>query len=166
LREDGGATADADLGLLSAAAGIVLAGGDNASFHLDGQWSRAELDGAAFPTGQALPKVTASALRLSGGAELGKRFDNWRPFLTVRIRHDSGDGDDGNAADYGGGVEWQNATAHLRLAGRKHAQGKGPDEEHLTLTARKAAGPLSLGLNLAVDNGIDTANLLTGELRF
>jgi len=145
---------------------MVFAPGANASFHAAGQWSRAKLDAAAFPDGRKLPQVTAAATRLEGGVELSQSFGAWRPFVTVNLRRDSGDGDTGNAADYGGGVEWQNATAHLRLAGRKHAQGKGPDEEHLTLTARKTAGPLSLGLNLAADNGINAANLLTGELRF
>jgi len=184
----------ADLALLSAAAGLALAVGDNAKVHLGGNWSRAELDAATLrdeadaDRTYALPRTTASILRLTGGVEMGRQIGDWRPFVTVNLRRDSGDGDDGNAADYGGGVEWQNDTAHLRLAGRKHAQGKGPDEEHLTLTARKTAGPISLtvnttgssaaltarktsgrlnlGLNLAVDNGIDTANLLTGELRF
>ncbi|MDD9852217.1 MAG: autotransporter outer membrane beta-barrel domain-containing protein, partial [Gammaproteobacteria bacterium] len=166
LRENNTMTADTGLSLLSAAIGLTLAESDNASFHLGGQWSRAQLDSATFPTGQVLPKVTATAFRLTGGTEFSKQLGNWRPFLTVSIRSDSGDGDDGNGADYGAGIEWQTGNAHLRLAGRKHAQGKGPDEENLTLTARKTAGRLNLGLNLTAASGLNTADLLSGELRF
>ena len=165
--------ADADITLLSAGGGLVLAFGDNAAFTAAAHWSRAEIAGATLADvsgnsshDRLLPKLTASALRLTGGAEVGKRFGDWRPFVTVNLRRDSGDGDDGNAADYGGGVEWQNGDAHLRLAGRKHAQGAGPDEENLTLTARKTAGRLNLGLNLTAASGLNTADLLSGELRF
>jgi len=165
--------ADADITLLSAGGGLVLAFGDNAAFTAAAHWSRAEIAGATLVDASGnsshdrlLPKLTASALRLTGGAEVGKRFGDWRPFVTVNLRRDSGDGDDGNAADYGGGVEWQNGDAHLRLAGRKHAQGAGPDEENLTLTARKTAGRLNLGLNLTAASGLNTADLLSGELRF
>lgn len=38
--------------------------------------------------------------------------------------------------------------------------------DYNTLTARKTAGRLNLGLNLGVTDKVDTANLLTGELRF
>ncbi|MDD9871037.1 MAG: hypothetical protein OXU41_05880, partial [Gammaproteobacteria bacterium] len=165
--------ADADITLLSAGGGLVLAFGDNAAFTAAAHWSRAEIAGATLADvsgnsshDRLLPKLTASALRLTGGAEVGKRFGDWRPFVTVNLRRDSGDGDDGNAADYGGGVEWQNGDAHLRLAGRKHAQGAGPDEENLTLTARKTTGRLNLGLNLTAASGLNTADLLSGEFRF
>ncbi|MDD9851585.1 MAG: hypothetical protein OXU94_07455, partial [Gammaproteobacteria bacterium] len=164
LREGG--SVDTGLSLLSAAAGVVYAPRPNASFHVAGQWSRAELDAATFTDGRELPKVTAAAARLAGGVELSQAFGDWRPFFTVSLRRDSGDGDTGDAADYGGGVEWQNRAVHLRLAGRKHAQGKGPNEENLTLTARKTAGRLNLGLNLTAASGLNTADLLSGELRF
>jgi len=52
------------------------------------------------------------------------------------------------------------------LEGSKYLAGSGADEDRLTLTARKTAGRLNLGINLAVDNGVNTANLLSGELRF
>ncbi|MDD9815439.1 MAG: hypothetical protein OXU31_05605, partial [Gammaproteobacteria bacterium] len=90
----------------------------------------------------------------------------WSPFATFTVRHDSGDGDTGIAGDLGGGVEWHLSTATLRLEGAKYLTGSGAEEERLSLTAGKTAGRLNLGLTVTADNGVDTANLLTGELRF
>ncbi|MCY4245642.1 MAG: hypothetical protein OXE47_10020, partial [Gammaproteobacteria bacterium] len=128
-------------------------------------FSRARLDSATGDN-KTLPAVTVSTLRVTAGAEAGWQHGAWRPFLTVNLRHDAGDGDDGGAADLGGGVEWQKGSAHVRLEGAGHGQGNGPDENRLSLTASKTAGRLNLGLTVTADNGIDTANLLTGEWRF
>ena len=168
LSETGEAKFTTSLTMLTAGIGATVTTNESATLSLGALWSRAELDAATNTNGKTLPAVTADALRLNAGLEAGWDLtEEWRPFVTVSIRSDSGDGDDGNAADYGGGVEWQAATVHVRLEGRKHAQGQGPDEENLTLTARKTAGRLNLGLNLtAAASGLNTANLLSGELRF
>jgi len=52
------------------------------------------------------------------------------------------------------------------LEGSKHLAGSGADEDRLTLTARKTAGRLNLGINLTANDGVDAANLLSGEWRF
>jgi len=54
----------------------------------------------------------------------------------------------------------------LRLEGSKHLAGSGADEDRLSLTARKTAGRLNLGLTIGMENGLNTANLLSGEWRF
>jgi len=54
----------------------------------------------------------------------------------------------------------------LRLEGSKHLAGSGADEDRLSLTARKTAGRLNLGISLTANAGVDTANLLSGEWRF
>jgi len=66
----------------------------------------------------------------------------------------------------GGGVEWQTPTAILRLSGATHFAGDGAEEDRLTFTARQNAGRLNLGLNLTAADGLNTADLLTGELQF
>ncbi|MDD9852134.1 MAG: hypothetical protein OXU94_10350, partial [Gammaproteobacteria bacterium] len=60
----------------------------------------------------------------------------------------------------------QTPTAILRLSGATHFAGDGAEEDRLTFTARQNAGRLNLGINLGVANGMDTANLLTGEWQF
>jgi len=54
----------------------------------------------------------------------------------------------------------------LRLEGSKHLAGSGADEDRLSLTARKTAGRLNFGLTIGMENGLNTANLLSGEWRF
>jgi len=106
LRETGEAAFTAGLTMLTAGVGATLAAMESATLNLGALWSRAELDAAMNADGKTLPGVTVDALRLNAGLEAGWRLtEEWRPFLTVNIRSDSGDGDDGNAADYGGGVE-------------------------------------------------------------
>ena len=161
-----GAAAKTDVTVTTAALGATYAPLDNVHLNLAGQWSRAELERAVLSNGNVLPAVDADALRISAAAELSGRRDAWRSFLTVNLRHDSGDGDTGTAGDLGGGVEWHSSTATLRLEGSKYLTGSGAEEERLTLAARKTAGRLNLGLAVGMEDGLTTANLLSGELRF
>ncbi|MDD9850564.1 MAG: autotransporter outer membrane beta-barrel domain-containing protein, partial [Gammaproteobacteria bacterium] len=164
LKEPGGANITTDLTVLTAAFNIAHAPGDMLSAQVGALYSRAALDEVAGPPG--LSKVTVHTMRINAAGEVGWRHDNWRPFLTVNLRHDAGDGDVGSAGDLGGGVEWQTPTAILRLSGATHFAGDGAEEDRLTFTARQNAGRLNLGINLGVANGMDTANLLSGEWRF
>ncbi|MDD9799140.1 MAG: autotransporter domain-containing protein, partial [Gammaproteobacteria bacterium] len=161
-----GAAAKTDVTVTTAALGATYAPLDNVHLNLAGQWSRAELERAVLSNGNVLPAVDADALRISAAAELSRRRDAWRSFLTVNLRHDSGDGDTGAAGDLGGGVEWQSPTVNLRLEGSKYLTGSGAEEERLTLAARKTAGRLNLGLAVGMEDGLTTANLLSGELQF
>jgi len=63
-------------------------------------------------------------------------------------------------------VEWHGPAVRLRLEGSKHLAGSGTDEDRLSLTARKTAGRLNLGLAVGMEDGLGTANLLSGEWRF
>ena len=164
LKEPGGANITTDLTVLTAAFNIAHAHNDTLSAQVGALYSRATMDEVAGPPG--LSKVTVHTMRINAAGEVGWRHDNWRPFVTVSLRHDAGDGDVGSAGDLGGGVEWQTPTAILRLSGATHFAGDGAEEDRLTFTARQNAGRLNLGLNLGVANGMDTANLLSGELRF
>ncbi|MDD9815001.1 MAG: hypothetical protein OXU31_03325, partial [Gammaproteobacteria bacterium] len=159
-----GANITTDLTVLTAAFNIAHAPGDMLSAQVGALYSRAALDEVAGPPG--LSKVTVHTMRINAAGEVGWRHDNWRPFLTVNLRHDAGDGDVGSAGDLGGGVEWNTPTAILRLSGATHFAGDGAEEDRLTFTARQNAGRLNLGLNLTADNGLNTANLLHGEWRF
>ena len=151
--------------MTTAALGATFARDNHLSAGLRAIYTRAALD-AATGGGRQLPKTTAASLRLAADAEAGWARGPWRPFATFTVRHDSGDGDTGIAGDLGGGVEWHLSTATLRLEGAKYLTGSGAEEERLSLTAGKTAGRLNLGLTVTADNGVDTANLLTGELRF
>ncbi|MCY4244526.1 MAG: hypothetical protein OXE47_04275 [Gammaproteobacteria bacterium] len=95
------------------------------------------------PVGTQLHFSFRASYRLTSGVKLRRQLGHWQPFLTINLRRDNG-----NAADYGAGLELQTNLAHLRLS------------------ARKSAGPLNLSLNLNTNNSINTANLLNGELRF
>ncbi|MDD9800476.1 MAG: autotransporter outer membrane beta-barrel domain-containing protein, partial [Gammaproteobacteria bacterium] len=159
-----GANITTDLTVLTAAFNIAHAPGDMLRAQVGALYSRAALDEVAGPPG--LSKVTVHTLRINAAGEVGWSHDNWRPFVTVSLRHDAGDGDVGSAGDLGGGVEWQTPTAILRLSGATHFAGDGAEEDRLTFTARQNAGRLNLGLNLTADNGLNTANLLSGEWRF
>ena len=160
------ATIKTDITVTTAALGASFAPWTGVALSADGVFTRAELAAAAAAS-RRLPKVTVDNLRVNAAAELSGRRDAWRSFLTVNLRHDSGDGDTGAAGDLGGGVEWQSPTVNLRLEGAKYLTGSGAEEERLALTARKTAGNLTFGLNLAADNtGLDTARLLHGEWRF
>lgn len=154
-----------DLTVLTAAFSIAHAHGETLRAQVGALYSRATLDAAAS-AGRQLPKVAVHALRINAAGEAGWDRGDWRPFVTVNLRHDAGDGDTGSASDLGGGVEWRKATASLRLSGATHLAGDGAEEDRLTLTLRKNAGRLNLGVNLTADDGVDTANLLSGELRF
>ncbi|MDD9811934.1 MAG: hypothetical protein OXU71_09515, partial [Gammaproteobacteria bacterium] len=130
------------------------------------QYNRAKLD-AASGDGKMLPATTADTIRITASGEAGWTNGAWRPFLNFALRHDSGDGNTGGAADLGGGVEWQTPTVLVRLAGSGHIQGQAADEQRATLTVRKSTGNFDLNLNLAADDaGLDTARLLHGEWRF
>ncbi|MDD9870190.1 MAG: hypothetical protein OXU41_01465, partial [Gammaproteobacteria bacterium] len=154
-----------DLTVTTAALGASFAPWTGVALSADGLFTRAELDAAAAAS-RRLPKVTVDNLRVNAAAELSRRRDAWRSFLTVNLRHDSGDGDTGAAGDLGGGVEWQSPTVNLRLEGSKYLTGSGAEEERLSLTARKTAGRLNLGLAVGMEDGLTTANLLSGEWRF
>ena len=159
------ATIKTDVKVLTGAFGITHEQSDLLTATIGALLSRARLDSATGDN-KTLPAVTVSTLRVTAGAEAGWSHGAWRPFLTVHLRHDAGDGEDGGAADLGGGVEWQTGSAHVRLEGAGHVQGNGPDENRLSLTASKTAGRLNLGLTVTANDGIDTANLLTGKWRF
>ncbi|MDD9816152.1 MAG: hypothetical protein OXU31_09345 [Gammaproteobacteria bacterium] len=159
------ATIKTDANILTAGFGITHVQSDLLTANVGALFNRAKLDSATGDD-KTLPAVTVSTLRVTAGAEAGWQHGDWRPFLTVNLRHDAGDGEDGGAADLGGGLEWQSGNAHVRLEGSGRAQGTGPDENRLSLTAQKTAGRLNLGLTVTADNGIDTANLLTGEWQF
>ncbi|MDD9851289.1 MAG: autotransporter outer membrane beta-barrel domain-containing protein, partial [Gammaproteobacteria bacterium] len=154
-----------DVNILTAGFGLAHVQSDLLTATIGALLSRARLD-SATGNNKTLPAVTVSTLRVTAGAEAGWSHGDWRPFLTVNLRHDAGDGEDGGAADLGGGVEWQSGNAHVRLEGAGHGQGNGPDENRLSLTAGKTAGRLNLGLTVTANDGIDTANLLTGKWRF
>ncbi|MCY4245126.1 MAG: hypothetical protein OXE47_07370, partial [Gammaproteobacteria bacterium] len=158
------ATIKTDITVTTAALGASFAPWTGVALSADGLFTRAELDAAA--ASRRLPKVTVDNLRVNAAAELSRRRDAWRSFLTVNLRHDSGDGDTGAAGDLGGGVEWQSPTVNLRLEGSKYLTGSGAEEERLSLTARKTAGRLNLGLAVGMEDGLTTANLLSGEWRF
>ncbi|MCY4244602.1 MAG: autotransporter outer membrane beta-barrel domain-containing protein [Gammaproteobacteria bacterium] len=147
-----------DVKVLTAGFGITHEQSDLLTATIGALFNRAKLD-SAVGDNKTLPAVTVSALRVTAGAEAGWSHGDWRPFLTVHLRHDAGDGDDGGAADLGGGVEWQTPAVHIRLAGSGRIQGQAADEQRLTLAARKTAGNLTLGLNLG-------PGLLHGEWRF
>ncbi|MDD9852156.1 MAG: hypothetical protein OXU94_10460 [Gammaproteobacteria bacterium] len=154
-----------DVKVLTAGFGITHEQSDLLTATIGALFNRAKLDSATGDN-KTLPAVTVSTLRVTASAEAGWQHGAWRLFLTVNLRHDAGDGEDGGAADLGGGVEWQNGNAHVRLEGSGHVQGNGPDENRLSLTAGKTAGRLNLGLTVTADNGLNTANLLTGEWQF
>ncbi|MCY4245618.1 MAG: autotransporter outer membrane beta-barrel domain-containing protein, partial [Gammaproteobacteria bacterium] len=189
-----GVTLKSDLTVLGLGAGLTMNPVEGIQLRLGGQWSRAELDGANSG-GKELRAVNASALRLNVGMEAGIEVGAARPFVTLRIRHDSGDGDEGSAADYGAGVEWQRDAMHVRVEGSGHLQGDAADEESLSITVRRQAaanaaglapyarwnlsaaaagakmrmhnGRLSLGMEVGVDdNTMRLGNLFTGEWRF
>ena len=155
-----------DVTITTAAFGINNRRGDLFTAGLSALFSRAELD-AAVGDGKTLPATTADTVRIVADAEAGWTHGAWRPFLNFALRHDSGDGNTGGAADLGGGVEWQTPTVLVRLAGSGHIQGQATDEQRATLTVRKSTGNVDLNLNLAADEaGVDTARLLHGEWRF
>ncbi|MDD9884893.1 MAG: autotransporter outer membrane beta-barrel domain-containing protein, partial [Gammaproteobacteria bacterium] len=155
-----------DITVTTAAFGIAHARGDLFTAGLSAQYNRAKLD-AAGSAGKTLPATTADTIRITADAEAGWTHGPWRPFLNFALRHDSGDGNTGGAADLGGGVEWQTPTVLVRLAGSGHIQGQAADEQRATLTVRKSTGNFDLTLNLAADDaGVDIARLLTGEWRF
>ena len=155
-----------DVTVTTAAFGINNRRGDLFTAGLSALFSRAELD-AAVGDGKTLPATTADTVRLTASGEAGWTNGAWRPFLNFALRHDSGDGNTGGAADLGGGVEWQTPTVLVRLAGSGHIQGQAADEQRATLTVRKSTGNFDLSLNLAADEGgVDTARLLHGEWRF
>ncbi|MDD9811370.1 MAG: autotransporter domain-containing protein [Gammaproteobacteria bacterium] len=155
-----------DITVTTAAFGIAHARGDLFTAGLSAQYNRAKLD-AASGDGKMLPATTADTIRITASGEAGWTNGAWRPFLNFALRHDSGDGNTGGAADLGGGVEWQTPTVLVRLAGAGHIQGQATDEQRATLTVRKSTGNFDLNLNLAADDaGVDTARLLTGEWRF
>ncbi|MDD9823321.1 MAG: hypothetical protein OXU98_10655, partial [Gammaproteobacteria bacterium] len=155
-----------DVTITTAAFGINNRRGDLFTAGLSALFSRAELD-AAVGDGKTLPATTADTIRITANAETGWTHGAWRPFLNFALRHDSGDGNTGGAADLGGGVEWQTPTVLVRLAGSGHIQGQAADEQRATLTVRKSTGNFDLNLNLAADEaGVDTARLLHGEWRF
>ena len=164
LREPG-STIKTDVKVLTAGFGLAHVQSDLLTANVGALFNRAKLD-SATDNDKTLPAVTVSTLRVTAGAEAGWSHGAWRPFLTVHLRHDAGDGEDGGATDLGGGVEWQTGNAHVRLEGAGHVQGNGPDENHLSITAQKTAGRLNLSLTVAANDGINTANLLTGKLRF
>ncbi|MDD9856028.1 MAG: autotransporter outer membrane beta-barrel domain-containing protein [Gammaproteobacteria bacterium] len=155
-----------DITVTTAAFGINNRRGDLFTAGLSAQYNRAKLD-AAESAGKTLPATTADTIRITANAETGWTHGAWRPFLNFALRHDSGDGNTGGAADLGGGVEWQTPTVLVRLAGSGHIQGQAADEQRATLTVRKSTGNFDLNLNLAADpTGVDTARLLHGEWRF
>ena len=155
-----------DITVTTAAFGINNRRGDLFTAGLSAQYNRAKLD-AAESAGKTLPATTADTIRITANAETGWTHGAWRPFLNFALRHDSGDGNTGGAADLGGGVEWQTPTVLVRLAGSGHIQGQAADEQRATLTVRKSTGNFDLNLNLAADDaGLDTARLLHGEWRF
>ena len=155
-----------DVTITTAAFGINNRRGDLFTAGLSAQYNRAKLD-AAESSGKSLPATTADTIRITANAETGWTHGAWRPFLNFALRHDSGDGNTGGAADLGGGVEWQTPTVLVRLAGSGHIQGQATDEQRATLTVRKSTGNFDLNLNLAADAaGVDTARLLHGEWRF
>ena len=155
-----------DITVTTAAFGIAHARGDLFTAGINAQYNRAKLD-AASGDGKMLPATTADTIRITANAETGWTHGAWRPFLNFALRHDSGDGNTGGAADLGGGVEYQTPTVLVRLAGSGHIQGQAADEQRATLTVRKSTGNFDLNLNLAADDaGVDTARLLHGEWRF
>jgi len=158
-------TIKTDVTVTTAAFGANFTLSDSVMLGAHGIFTRAELD-AAHSGGKTLPAVTVDAFRVNATAEYEWDLGAWRPFGTAALRHDGGDGDSGVAGDLGGGVEWRGPAVNLRLEGSKSLAGGGADESRLGFTARKTAGRLNLGINLTANAGLNTANLLTGELRF
>ncbi|MDD9871186.1 MAG: hypothetical protein OXU41_06680, partial [Gammaproteobacteria bacterium] len=101
-----------DVNILTAGFGITHVQSDLLTANVGALFNRAKLDSATGDS-KTLPAVTVSTLRVTAGAEAGWQHGAWRLFLTVNLRHDAGDGDDGGAADLGGGVEWQKGSAHV-----------------------------------------------------
>jgi len=167
LTEGDAAAIKTDLSVTTAAAGLDFAPRDGVALSASAVHTRAKLDAAAADT-RRLPSTSVDATRVAAAAELSRKLAGGaRPFLTVRVRHDSGDDEQGTAGDLGGGVEWQTPAVHFRLEGQAHIGGDGGEEQRFGLTVRRAFGPFDLGLNLAADGaGVDAGRLLTGEWRF
>ena len=167
LTEGNAAPIKTDLSVTTAALGLSIAPRDGVELSAAAVHTRAKLD-AATAGARTLPSTTADATRLSAAAELSRELaTDARPFLTVKVRHDSGDDEQGTAGDLGGGVEWETPTVFFRLEGVAHVGGDGGEEQRFGLTLRRSFGELGLSLNLAADDsGVDTARLLHGEWRF
>ena len=167
LTEGNAAPIKTDLSVTTAALGLSIAPRDGVELSAAAVHTRAKLD-AASAGARTLPSTTADATRLNAAAELSRELATGaRPFLTVKVRHDSGDDEQGTAGDLGGGVEWETPTVFFRLEGVAHVGGDGGEEQRFGLTLRRSFGELGLSLNLAADGaGVDTARLLHGEWRF
>ena len=166
LTEGNAAPIKTDLSITTAALGLSIAPRDGVELSAAAVHTRAKLD-AASAGARALPSTTADATRLSAAAELSRELATGaRPFLTVKVRHDSGDDEQGTAGDLGGGVEWETPTVFFRLEGVAHVGGDGGEEQRFGLTVRKTIGQVNIGLNLGLTDGVHTADLFSGEWRF
>jgi len=156
-----------DITVTTAAVGATRARGELFTGGISAIYSRAKLD-EAIGDNKALNATSADSLRVKADAELGWSAGAWGPFMTFALRHDSGDGDTGGAADLGGGVEYRAPTILVRLTGSGSIAGQGSDETRAALSVRKSTGNFDLGLNLTADGDgdIDTGRLVTGEWRF
>ena len=133
-----------DVEVVTAGIGAEIAPVEGIKLHLAGTVANAKLDGGEYDSGRVtLRSVNGTALRANAGLEGGvtRQLDGGtvlRPFITLSARVDSGDGHDGTSLDWGGGLDARTADGlFARVEGRWQVDGKGPDEEILSLTIRQ-----------------------------
>jgi len=133
-----------DVEVVTAGIGAEIAPVEGIKLHLAGTVANAKLDGGEYDSGRVtLRSVNGTALRANAGLEGGvtRTLDGGavlRPFITLSARVDSGDGHDGTSLDWGGGLDARTADGlFARVEGRWQVDGKGPDEEILSLTIRQ-----------------------------
>jgi len=166
-------TVKTDVEVVTAGLGAEVAPVEGIKLHLAGTVANAKLDAAEFSSGRAtLRSVNGTAVRVNAGLEGGVAFTldggaALRPFITLSARVDSGDGHDGTSLDWGGGMDARTDNGlFARVEGRWQVDGKGPDEEILSLTIRQEdmwAGSLAPYARMNLDGAATGLTLQRGR---
>jgi len=166
-------TVKTDVEVVTAGLGAEVAPVEGIKLHLAGTVANAKLDAAEFSSGRAtLRSVNGTAVRVNAGLEGGVAFTldggaALRPFITLSARVDSGDGHDGTSLDWGGGMDARtDGGLFARVEGRWQVDGKGPDEEILSLTIRQEdmwAGSLAPYARMNLDGAATGLTLQRGR---
>jgi len=166
-------TVKTDVEVVTAGLGAEVAPVEGIKLHLAGTIANAKLDAAEFSSGRAtLRSVNGTAVRVNAGLEGGVDFaldggTALRPFITMSARVDSGDGHDGTSLDWGGGMDARTDNGlFARVEGRWQVDGKGPDEEILSLTIRQEdmwAGSLAPYARMNLDGAATGLTLQRGR---